>query len=96
MTKGVIRMEKNIKGILKEIKDGEFSDYLLPHIEFNSNCEVIIDGNKGILQYNGNVVKLNCGNLVLKFSGDNLSIRSQSSEQIIVSGQIVSFEFCSV
>lgn len=96
MTKGVIRMEKNIKGILREIKNEEFSDYLLPHIEFNANSEVIVDGNKGVLQYNGNVVKLSCGALVLKFTGDNLSIRSQSFEQIIVSGQIVSLEFCSV
>ncbi len=96
MTKGVIRMEKSIKDVLYEFKKEEFSDYVLPHIEFNSNTEAIVDGSKGVLQYNQNTVKLNCGRLILKFCGDSLSIRAVSIEQIIVSGQIVSFEFCSV
>lgn len=96
MTKGVFSMEKRARDIINDIKREEFSDYVLPHIEFNSNSEVVVDGSKGILQYNQNKVKINCGKLVLSFIGDNLSIRATNIEQIIIIGQIVSFEFCSV
>ena len=96
MTKGVICVHKNIREIISEVRNTEFSDYLLPHIIFNSCYEVLVEGSKGILEYNTSTVKINCGKSMLKFCGDKLNIRALSIDEIIVSGTIVSFEFCNI
>lgn len=96
MTKGVILLHKNIKNKLSELRIDEGSDFLFPHIEFNSNRQVTIDGSKGVIEYNSSVVRLNCGNMILKFCGDDIEIKAAATEQIVLSGQIISFEFCSI
>ena len=67
----------------------------LPHIELNSNYGATVEGCKGIVEYDGSVVKINCGNLLVKFCGDNLSIKALSTDRISVNGTIISLEFCS-
>ncbi|MCM1363817.1 MAG: YabP/YqfC family sporulation protein [Faecalibacterium sp.] len=71
------------------------SGFQLPHIEFNSNCCACVEGCKGIIEYDGNVVRINCGHILVKFCGDNLSIRALSTDRISVNGIILSVEFCS-
>ncbi len=68
-------------------------DMLLPSVKFCSNRQAIVDGCKGVVEYNDGIVKLNCGKLVLKFQGQNLSIRALCIDQIAICGQILSFEF---
>lgn len=75
-----------------DVTDG----YLLPHIIFNSCHEVLVEGSKGVLEYNPARVKLNAGSLILNFTGGDLSIRALSVDEIIIKGNIASFEFCSV
>ena len=96
MTKGVIFLRRVLNSKLAELSKEEFSDYLLPHIIFNSSKEVLIEGSKGILEYKEDVVRINSGNYILKFKGENLSVLSPTADEISISGEIVSFEFTSV
>lgn len=95
MTKGVINLQSGFKKVAEFAKE-EFSDYLLPHVVFNSCREALIEGSKGILEYKTEKVRINCGKYILVFCGDNLCIRALNCEEIIICGEIVSFEFCSV
>lgn len=95
MTKGVINLQKGLKKMAEFAKE-EFSDYVMPHIVFNSCREALVEGSKGILEYNNEKVRLNCGKCILKFCGDNLCIRALNTEAVIITGEIVHFEFCNI
>lgn len=71
------------------------SDLILPHIEISSNSCASVEGSKGIIEYDGSVVRINCGRIIVKFCGDDLSIRALSNDRISVNGTIFSVEFCS-
>ena len=86
-------MQKNIRDALAEISKEELSDYLMPNITFNSCKTAIVEGSRGVLEYKPDRVRVNCGKYILKFIGDSLSIRSPDTNQVIISGEIVSFEF---
>ena len=86
-------MQKNIKEAIAEISKEEFSDYLMPNITFNSCKVAVVEGSRGVLEYKPDRVRVNCGKYILKFIGDSLSIRSPDTNQVIISGEIVSFEF---
>ena len=62
------------------------------HFEMNSNKEVIIEGSKGILQYDENVIKINMGKMVTMFCGRNLSLKCLDVDSLIISGFIISIE----
>jgi sporulation protein YqfC len=89
----VIDLQRRIKNRLAEFSREEFSDYLLPHIIFNSSKEATVEGSKGVLEYKTDTVRINCGNYILKFNGVNLSVKAPTPDEISVSGEIVSFEF---
>lgn len=63
------------------------------HFEMNSNREVAIEGCKGILQYDENIIRINTGKMVTSFSGRNLSIKCLTPDSLIVQGFITSIEF---
>ena len=63
------------------------------YIEIISNCCALVDGCKGILEYDDNLIKLSLGKRAVSFSGNNLSIKSLSMEQAMVEGFIMSMEF---
>lgn len=86
-------MQKNIRDTIAEISKEEFSDYLMPNITFNSCKVAVIEGSRGVLEYKPDKVRINCGKYILKFTGDSLSIRSPDTNQVVISGEIVSFEF---
>ena len=94
MTKGVIYLQRVLKKRIAEISREEFSDYLLPHIIFNSCKEATIEGSRGVLEYKPDTVKVNCGKYRLRFKGENLCIKSPDSDEIIITGEILNFEFC--
>ena len=95
MTKGVIFLKRVLNSKLAELSKEEFSDYLMPHIIFNSCKEATVEGSKGIVEYKPNIVRVNCGKYILRFKGDKLSVKAPTTDEITVSGEIVSFEFCS-
>lgn len=67
----------------------------LTKTEITGNREVIIDGCKGILEYDEGVVKINTGSLVVKITGANLTIISMNSDQAVITGDIAGAEFSS-
>lgn len=95
MTKGVIILSRGFRNKIAEYSKEEFSDYLLPHIIFNASKEATVEGSKGIIEYKPDTVRINCGDYILRFRGENLSVLSPTPDEIRVSGEIVSFEFSS-
>lgn len=65
----------------------------MPHMELRGNREIIIEGHKGITQYEEEIVRINCGQMMLKIFGRGLVIRSMSDEALIISGFFTSMEF---
>ncbi len=64
------------------------------YIEIVSNCCALVDGCRGILEYDDSLIKLNLGKNAVAFRGNSLTIKSLSMEQAMVEGFIVSVEFC--
>ncbi len=63
------------------------------HYEMNSNKEIIVEGCKGILQYEENIVKLNMQNMITVFCGRRLSIKCLTEDSLIITGFVTSVEF---
>lgn len=66
-----------------------------PHIEMIGNREIIIDGCKGVVEYDENLIKLNTGELVISFTGFNLLIKSFDSDVAVITGEISEIGFVS-
>lgn len=62
-------------------------------IQLLGNKECIVEGCQGILEYGNDRIKLNIGNGVLIFVGDELTIRVLNGDGAVVEGRIVSLEF---
>lgn len=88
-------MHRSFRNKLAEFSKEEFSDYLMPHIIFNASKEATVEGSKGIIEYKPDTVRVNCGDYILKFKGENLSVKAPTPDEVSISGMIVSFEFTS-
>ncbi|MBR3594340.1 MAG: YabP/YqfC family sporulation protein [Clostridia bacterium] len=64
------------------------------HIELFSNREAIIDGIRGVIEYNDCYVKLNVGKGTLDIFGNTLEISSLDADGLVISGKIEKIEFC--
>ncbi|MCR4925071.1 MAG: YabP/YqfC family sporulation protein [Clostridiales bacterium] len=84
---------KKLKAIADDIDFDELAVKGLAHIEIMGNRKAVIDGCKGVLDYNENLVRLNTGKNIIRFTGDNLTITSMNNEQAIVSGDIITMDF---
>ena len=65
----------------------------MPHFEMNGNREIIIEGSKGVLEYDENIIRVNTGKTISQFMGRNLSIKCLSTESLIITGFVTSIEF---
>ncbi len=65
----------------------------VPHIEMQGNQEIIIDGCRGILEYDEDRIKLNAGSLVLSFGGSGLVIKTYSENQTVLTGEVMQISF---
>lgn len=65
----------------------------VPHIEMQGNREVVVDGCKGVLEYEEDTIKLNAGMCILIFRGRNLTIKAYSDSQTMITGELVAVEF---
>lgn len=83
--------------MLKEklnIKKSEISPFLsATHFEMKSNKEVIIEGCRGILVYDENLIKIKAEKMVVSFYGKNLNVRCMTPDSMIIEGFITSIEF---
>ena len=66
-----------------------------PRIEMLGNREIIIDGCKGVVEYDENIIKLSLGETVLSLLGDGLIIKSFDNDIAVICGQISEISFVS-
>ena len=82
------------KNQLKDYTDNNIiSGISLPHIEIEKNSCVTVEGVKSILEYDEGTVRIDCGDIVVKFTGDRLEIYSMQSDRIDICGNFLSVEF---
>lgn len=63
------------------------------YIEIISNTCALVDGCRGVMEYNGELIKLSLGKTAVAFHGTDLTIKSLSMAQAMVEGFIMSVEF---
>lgn len=63
------------------------------HIEFNGNREVVVDGYRGIHEYDDTIIKINLGKIMVRFIGRGLEIGYMSAGSVVIRGYILSMEF---
>lgn len=85
--------KKNFNSIKNSIGIPECALPDFSHFEMNSNKEVIIEGSKGILQYDENIIRVNMGKMITAFYGRNLSLKCLDSDSLVIVGFITSIEF---
>ena len=79
----------------KKSKTEKFSEVLLemPSIDIVSNREASLYGTKGIIEYTKDLIRLNCGNMVVSFHGMDLNMKALSVEDVIINGNFAQIEF---
>ena len=65
----------------------------MTQIQLISNREALVDGCKGVIEYNEDFIRLNLGNMTVRFTGRGLQLRSMSEESLIIHGFIQSLEY---
>ena len=65
------------------------------HVELNGNREALVDGCRGIVEYNDSTERLNITGGQLRFSGRSLQIACMTEDSMILRGYILSVEYCS-
>lgn len=63
------------------------------HFEFSGNREVVIEGCRGVLEYDENIICLDTGKLKVRLMGRGLEIRNFTDHSVIIDGYISSVEF---
>lgn len=64
-------------------------------IEIKSNTEIIIEGCKGMVEYDTTQIAVNLGSMIVRISGDCLEISNFSDQQVTIKGIIISVSFSS-
>ena len=62
-------------------------------IELAGNREAVVDGCRGILQYEDTTVRIAAGELIVRFTGRDLCICTMQSGQIRITGLIAGVDF---
>ena len=62
-------------------------------IELIGNREAVVDGCRGILQYEDAVVRIAAGELVVRFTGSDLCICTMQAGQTRITGVIAGVDF---
>ncbi len=62
-------------------------------IDITANNEALINGSKGVIEYTDERVKINCGNMIIGFYGNCLSITSLCVDEVLVTGEIIRIDF---
>ncbi|MEE1320807.1 MAG: YabP/YqfC family sporulation protein [Acutalibacteraceae bacterium] len=63
------------------------------NIDITSNNEALINGSRGIIEYNEEKVKINCGNHIVSFYGNGLGITSLCVDEVLITGELIRIDF---
>jgi len=64
-----------------------------PKVTAIGRGEVLIENFKGIMDFQDGMIRINTSNGVIKVTGDGLSIREITSEEIIIGGKISNIDY---
>ena len=78
---------------VKKYRSGYIKTADVPDINIISNREACITGAKGVNEYTRDLIRLNCGHLILTVKGRCLNMTALSVEELIIRGELLSFEF---
>lgn len=65
----------------------------MPKLTVTGNKRLHIESHNGILEYDGNLIAINGGTVIVKIRGDCLEICSMSSDEILIKGFIFGIDF---
>jgi sporulation protein YqfC len=63
------------------------------HFEFSGNREVEVEGCRGILEYDENIICIDTGKMKVRFMGRDLELRNFTDHSAVIDGFISSVEF---
>lgn len=90
----VVMSKGNDKGAKKRVFSTNYSfNSQLPELEFSGNREVVIEGSKGVLEYDTNTIRINTNSMILCFHGRDLNLKCISPTALIINGFITNVEF---
>ncbi|MCQ4021900.1 MULTISPECIES: YabP/YqfC family sporulation protein [unclassified Ruminococcus] len=63
------------------------------YVEMHGNTEVIVEGCKGILEYDRTIIRVSVGRAAISVKGRGLSIKCLSPGSVVISGAIKAIEY---
>lgn len=63
------------------------------HMEINGNREVFFEGNRGIVGYGEDTIKLSAGKMLVVFHGRGLHIKCMNQQDVVIHGFLTSIEY---
>lgn len=64
-----------------------------PRVEIFSNQRVLIENHKGILEYGDTLMRINCGRVIVKITGQDLALKALSISELAIEGNILTVEY---
>ena len=64
-----------------------------PQLLLSGNRELTVEGCKGILEYDEDIIRLNLGKFILRLTGRDLSLCTLTEDTAVVEGYLLSIEF---
>ena len=97
----VMRKKRNEKGTKQGLKSAVSKTFDIPMETFSnvsqldilSNKEALLEGCKGILEYDDNIIRISGHKMEIKFTGEGLTLKCLTTENIMITGKIWSVEF---
>jgi sporulation protein YqfC len=92
-----LNTDKNKKSLLDRAVDtfdlpGEVLSGMLK-LTVTGNRRLHVECHKGILEYDGSLISINGGSMIITIRGEGLDIISMSAEEILVKGFIAGIDF---
>jgi len=65
----------------------------IPHFEMEGNQEIRIEGCRGVLEYDNQIIRINTNTMVVSFKGRGLNLKCLSPTSLVIEGCILHIEF---
>lgn len=76
-----------------ELPTGTLSN--VARIELTGNRQAVVEGCRGILEYDDGLIRLNTSSGVVRFVGRNLSMSCLTEDNAVITGTLLSVEYLS-
>lgn len=59
----------------------------------NGRRKVLVENHKGIINYEENLIAVDCGSMKINIRGDGLSLSAMDRDDMLIKGRILSIDF---